>query len=64
MKLTETKVNIGGLMRCCLETIETLDQDVDYPDKYVIDCKYEDVGNKNIILENGVWRWNDKNNNQ
>ena len=58
MKLKETKVNIGGLMRCCLETIEHLDPDYDFPDGFVLDCKYEEKGNKNIILVKGVWKWN------
>lgn len=59
MKLKETRINIGGLMRCCLETIERIDPNIELEDKMVIDCMYEQPGNKNIILENGVWRWNE-----
>ena len=58
MKLNETKVSIGGLMRCCLDTIDTLDTTVDYPDGHIIDCKHETKGNKNIILKDGIWQWN------
>ncbi len=58
MKLKDTKINIGGLMRCCLETIETLNPDYELKDGMIIDCKYEHPGNKQIILQNGVWRWN------
>lgn len=58
MFLKDTKINQGGLMRCCLATIDNLDQSVDYPDHTVIDCKYEKMENKNIVLIDGVWRWN------
>ena len=61
MKLYETKIKPGGLMRCCIETIDTLTDtldDVDYPDGYVLDCKYEKSDNQTIILLDGYWQWN------
>lgn len=60
MKLKEIKINIGGLMRCCLTTIEELPGDYDFEDGIVIDCKYEKKGNSNIKLENGVWKYNSR----
>lgn len=57
MKLSDTKINQAGLMRCCLDTIETLPDD-DYPDGAVVGCKHESAGNAQIVLRRGVWRWN------
>ena len=58
MKLHETRIRPGGLMRCCIETIDTLDNSIDYPDCFVLDCKYEKPDNKTIILLDGYWQWN------
>ena len=58
-KLSDTTISHGGLMRCCLVTIEEL-PDTEYVDGTVIDCKHESAGNKNIILKNGVWQWNNQ----
>ena len=61
-KFADTRVNQGGLMRCCLATI------ADYAEAragqeapegvLVIDCQHETPGNSRIVLEGGVWRWN------
>lgn len=58
----QTRIAIGGLMRCCLATIN------DYVDAHVaevpepglvLDCKYQGPGNAQIILDpSGIWRWN------
>ena len=58
MKLNETKISIGGLMRCCIATIEEQDPDKEYKNGDIIDCKFEEGGNKNIILKDGIWQWN------
>jgi hypothetical protein len=58
MKLKDTYIDQGGLMRCCLETIYELDPEKDWPNKIVIDCKHEKPGNKSIRLVDGVWQWN------
>jgi hypothetical protein len=58
-KLSDTTISHGGLMRCCLATIAEL-PDTEYADETIIDCKHEGVGNKNIILKNGVWQWNNQ----
>lgn len=60
MKYYETRLNLGGLMRCCFETIsEYVDahEDEECTDM-VMDCIYEKDGNKQIKLENGIWKWN------
>lgn len=59
MKLKETKVNQGGLMRCCLLSLsehvnENPDREV--VGNEVIDCNY--CSNGSMIHEEGVWRWN------
>lgn len=58
MKLSDTKIHIGGLMRCCINTVYTLDPDGDYQDGEY-DCKYEEPGNAQILLKDGVWQWNE-----
>ncbi len=32
MKLSETRISPGGLLRCCIETINTLDPTAEYSD--------------------------------
>jgi hypothetical protein len=56
----DTKINQGGLMRCCIKTIEDfceehLDQEVE---DQVLNCKYEPIGNERIKLIGTTWRWN------
>jgi len=58
MKLSETKINFGGLLRCCIDTIDTLPSDVEYDDGVIIDCKHETKNNRNIILREAVWQFN------
>lgn len=57
MKLDEMKVNIGGMLRCCFETIQNL-PDREYADGEVIDCIYEPGGNGAIIVKDGCFCWN------
>lgn len=61
MKIHDTVVNQGGLMRCCLETIHQFaieDAEREVEEGHILDCKYEKPGNGRIILNNGAWRWN------
>ena len=63
MNTKVTKIDPRGLMRCCIATIE--DYVEEHPDEnlkegFTLDCKYETEGNKNIILKNGTWQWNNK----
>lgn len=55
MKLKDTRIRIGGLMRCCLETIYQLPPDTDYTEGIVVPCKH---CSSSVILEDGKWRWN------
>jgi hypothetical protein len=61
MKLKDTIISSGGLFRCCIKTICELPEDFDFPDGTIIDCMFEKEGNKNIILRNGKWEWNNPN---
>ena len=60
MKLHETKIDTGGLFRCCIATLRELDPEIDYPDGHILDCKYEKEGNANLILSEGYWKWNNQ----
>ena len=59
MKISETRMETGGLMRCCLATID--DYATNHADDEAIDmeldCMHEAAGNKQILLEGGRWRW-------
>ena len=59
MKLCETKINIGGMLRCCIATIQELDPEQEFENGLELDCKYEKSGNKSMVLDSGVWKWND-----
>jgi hypothetical protein len=44
---------IGGVMRCCVETLDTtlvLEKEGD-----ILHCKYCD---SSLIVRNGIWQWN------
>ena len=53
-------MRIGGLMRCCIETIGDL-----YPDGPAqvaiegqrLQCKYVDTPNHRMIFHDGAWEW-------
>lgn len=54
MKIDDTQVDHGGLMRCCLETLHSkLGRDVLNGD--ILPCNH---CNESMILVDGVWRWN------
>lgn len=63
MKLKETKINQGGLMRCCLGHINDYVEarlDEEATDR-VIFCPYHaDKNEEGIRLKDGVWEWNRK----
>lgn len=58
MRMDETKVAIGGLMRCCLHTLGSVPDDKVVAEGETLDCMYEAPGNKQMILIRGRWRWN------
>jgi len=41
MKLKETKIHIGGLMRCCLETIESINPDIELENGFILENVWE-----------------------
>ncbi len=60
MKYRDTRVDIGGLMRCCIATIDDyVDEhaDEDFADVDIL-CEYGEAGAESIIiLRDGIWRW-------
>jgi len=61
LTMQQTKVNYGGLMRCCLSSLGLYVKSVPEQEAYeedTIECTY--CGNP-MILEDGVWRWNKEN---
>ncbi|RLA42347.1 MAG: hypothetical protein DRR06_14670 [Gammaproteobacteria bacterium] len=57
----DSRIHGGGLMRCCVQTIleycgEHVDDEVE---DLILDCKYEREGNKQIVLKDGDWHWNE-----
>lgn len=60
--LKETRIAIGGLLRCCTGTLE--DHIRDHADESaatgsLVYCKYEKNDPTSMILgEDGIWRWN------
>jgi hypothetical protein len=60
MKIKDTTIAIGGLMRCCIATILAYidaHQDDDVVDM-VLDCMHEKPGNEQILLTGRTWKWN------
>lgn len=59
--LPQYSVKHGGLMRCCLAS---LDKQMCDPTKNppkegdVLDCEYETPGNKRLLYRDGYWQWN------
>lgn len=53
-------VKHGGLMRCCLVS---LDRQMCDPAKNppkegdVLDCEYEPAGNRNLVFRENCWQW-------
>jgi hypothetical protein len=60
MLLSETTVNEGGLMRCCLLSIGLFAEenvDLEVSDGTIVRCRYDGDPGTPMILEHGVWRW-------
>jgi len=55
---TDMKINIGGMLRCCIDTVDNLDPDREYCDGKVIDCIHEPKGNGAIVVKDGIFCWN------
>lgn len=58
MKVSDTSYVSGGLMRCCLQTLMELPLDMEVSEDTILDCTYEGEGSARMILQDGVWRWN------
>ena len=55
MRMTETRVAIGGLMRCCLGSLNRLaEDDPEVSEGDILGCDY---CKSSMILEGGRWRW-------
>lgn len=53
------RVATGGLMRCCLETIQNIvERETEPEEGEVFDCVHEKPGNQQIVVENKTFRWN------
>jgi hypothetical protein len=63
-KVSDLKINQGGLMRCCIQTIlEILDEfqpDTEFQNNTIYNCRYELPDNETIILIDGVFQYNQK----
>lgn len=55
----EYKVYHGGLMRCCLATLDEFMAATEVEPKQgdVLPCKYHPE-DQSMIFHNGAWRWN------
>jgi hypothetical protein len=58
--LRDYRVAQGGLMRCCMESLDRqLRAMTERPkDGTVLDCEFEKAGNGNLVLDGLIWRWN------
>lgn len=58
--MIQERVKIGGLMRCCTQTLAEYLQNATEPSKegQTLDCKHEQAGNAQMIFRNGAWEWN------
>lgn len=63
MKLDDTFITTGNVLRCCAETLLDLadsDPSADYGDGATVVCKFSgrNISHK-LILLHGTWRWLD-----
>jgi hypothetical protein len=61
MQQRDTTLSIGGLMRCCIQTLAAYISEhpfVEAVEGQVLDCAHESAGNGRLVLRDGVWRWN------
>jgi len=59
MKMKDTQVHTGGLMRCCVQTIATYitEHSQDEVKDMRMDCMFEPKDNEQIALIGGIWQW-------
>lgn len=61
MQYKDSEIFIGGLMRCCVATIEKFVEEHptdEVEEGLVLNCMYEKTRNKQIIFKDGAFRWN------
>lgn len=56
--VVDTRVDSGGMFRCCIDTLVNLQPYRKFKDGTVISCRHEKRGNKNLILAGGTWKAN------
>jgi hypothetical protein len=58
--MIEYRVRHGGLMRCCLASLQGAMAERTEPlqEGETIFCKYCDPNNGGMIFRNGAWEWN------
>jgi hypothetical protein len=59
MKAKDTKIHPNGFFRCCVETIDRFcreNPEKEIPECFVMDCEYEEKGNKSIIFKDNIWQ--------
>ncbi len=55
-----TLILTGGLMRCCIETAQKFiaeHEGEEFPDGFLLDCRHEPEGNRNILFKGGYFQW-------
>jgi len=59
MKFKDTRINAGGMMRCCLKSLELAKK---LPDECaegeIVPCRYSADPSHTWVLRKGVWAWN------
>lgn len=53
--MTEPRVRIGGLMRCCIATLLELPECLDPVEGAEVSCKYCSAGR--MIFRDSAWEW-------
>lgn len=59
--ILDTVIDIGGLMRCCLDSIDKLaaeSPDMMVPEGQRLQCRHTEDPTHSIIYRDGAWRWN------
>lgn len=51
----QSEVRVGGLFRCCINTVDVLSPDEDYEGN-VKECLY--CKEPSLVFTNGAWEWN------
>ena len=58
MKFKDTKINQGGMMRCCTETLMARGLEAECAEGETVQCRYSQNPSHSWILRKGIWAWN------